>query len=104
MTSTRAGRASSESTGADGASAGAGDLVLDRRSLRGGLDVHRDLAAQQGAHLRLAEAPMPTGRADAADAAGSRPARDGLRVDPEQAGDLTWREQALASVGHVVLP
>lgn len=48
------------------------------------------LALQQGTHFRFPEPAMPTGRPYAADPSRSGPPCDGLRVDAEQRGDLSW--------------
>ncbi len=44
---------------------------------------------------------MPAWRADAADPARRGPAGNGLRINPEEGGDLAGREQSLAAALHV---
>ena len=57
-------------------------------------------AAEQGAHLGLAEAAVPAWCPDAADATRRRPPGDSLRIDPEQRGDLPRRQEALIAAVH----
>src|SRR5690606_41588793 len=62
------------------------------------------LAAQQRVHLGLPEAPVAPRSADAADPARGGPPGDRPRVDPEEGGDLSWGQQALARALHVFSP
>src|SRR5688572_29199028 len=54
------------------------------------------LASEKGVDFRLAEAPVPSGGADTADAACRSPARNRLWVYPEEGGNLSWGQQTLA--------
>jgi hypothetical protein len=65
-------------------------------------DVRRGLrlAAEQGTDLGLAESPVASGRPDAADAAGGRPAGNRLRVDSEESSDLSGSEKSLTVPVH----
>ncbi len=51
-----------------------------------------DLTLEQRPDLRLTEAAVTAGGADATDASSSRPPRHRLRVYPEKRRDLTWGE------------
>ncbi|GAA4977158.1 hypothetical protein GCM10023334_103700 [Nonomuraea thailandensis] len=62
------------------------------------------LASEKGVDFRLAEAPVPSGGADTADAACRSPARNRLWVYPEEGGNLSWGQQTLAATLHQSLP
>src|SRR5882724_4380748 len=53
---------------------------------------------EEGLDLGLAEPAVSPGGTDGADPASGGPPRDGLRVDSEQGGNLTRREQTLSCV------
>src|SRR5439155_11860498 len=55
---------------------------------------------EQGTDLGLAESPVASGRPDAADAAGGRPAGNRLRVDSEESSDLSRSEKPLTVPVH----
>src|ERR1051326_5516258 len=59
---------------------------------------------EQCTNLSLPVAPVSPQRADRGQFAGLRPAGDGLGVDTEHRGDLSWRQQRLSlwcTCGHV---
>ena len=62
------------------------------------------LASEKGVDFRLAEAPVPSGGADTADAACRSPARNRLWVYPEEGGNLSRGQQTLAATLHQSLP
>ena len=64
-----------------------------------GVDV--GVAPQQCADFGFAEPTVAAGGPDAADTTGRRPARDGLGIDPKQAGNLSGCEESI-TVLHVV--
>ncbi|GAA4104244.1 hypothetical protein GCM10022248_92530 [Nonomuraea soli] len=55
-------------------------------------------------NFRFTEAPVPSGGADATDAACRGPARHRLWVYPEEGGNLTRGQQTLAATLHQSLP
>jgi hypothetical protein len=83
-----------------GVSSASGSTV-GRLERQGTSRVDLGISTQERSHLRLTESAMAPWRADAPDPAGRRPARHGLRIDPEQVGNLSGCEEAV-TVFHVV--